>query len=58
MVIVIDDSVITCDEIVDKPETVWADSINKKAIFKTDYHILHTFCTPYNVLLLKIIVTV
>ena len=58
MIIVIDDSVITCDEIVDKPETVWTDSINKKAICKTYYYILHTFCTPYNVLLLKIIVTV
>ena len=35
------DSVITCDEIIDMPETVSIDSLNKKTKCKMDYYILH-----------------
>ena len=35
------DSVITCDEIIDMPEIVSIDSLNKKTKCKMDYYILH-----------------
>ena len=40
---IIRDLVITCDEIVDTPETMSINSNNKKAAFKMGYYILHTF---------------
>ena len=39
----IDDSLVTCDEIADTQETVTTDSVNKKATCKMDYCVLHTF---------------
>ena len=41
---IIDDSVITGDGIVDTLDNVSIDSINKKAKYKIDYFTSHTFC--------------
>ena len=51
----IDDSVITCDEIVDIAETVTS-SNDKKDIYKMDYYILHNLLLI--IILLLIIVSI
>lgn len=44
----IDDSVVTCDEIADTQETVTTDSVNKKATCKMDYCVfVHFFISYY-----------
>ena len=52
----IDDSLITCYEIVDTPETVPIYLNDKKARYKEDYYIFHTFLLA--TILLLIIVTI
>ena len=39
----IDDSVITCDEILDMLDTVSMNINDKNALYKMEYYILHTF---------------
>ena len=48
------DLVITCDKIVDTPETVLINSNDKKATYKIKDHIEHTFLLV-TILLLKIV---
>ena len=51
----IDNSVITCDEIIDTAETMPINSNDKKATYKMDYYIWHTFLLV-TILLLKIVI--
>ena len=48
----IDDSVITCDEIIDTAETMPINSNDEKSSYKMDYYIWHTFLLV-TILLLK-----
>lgn len=52
------DSVITCDEIIDMPEIVSIDSLNKKTKCKMDYYIFHIISSLTITLLLLILISI
>ena len=54
----INDWLITCDEIIDMSETVSIDSINKKVKYKTDFFVFYTILLVNICLLLLIIIVI
>ena len=50
------DSVITCDEVIGTLDTVPINSNDKKATYKVDYHILHTFLLVTILILIIVII--
>lgn len=52
------DSVITCDEFIDMPETVLIDTIKKKTRHKINYYSFHTILLVTIYFLLLIIIAI